>query len=110
MFPTMPGVTFGDINHDTQLASRRETRPMSRMEAQRQFLEHKKMYYLDSMSVDQRAGDRDRDLAHRQMIAEAQGSRPSLASRFRQSFGGALIAIGERIQPQVISNEPTFNA
>jgi hypothetical protein len=106
----MPGVTFGDFNHDSQIAARRETKPSSRLEAQGQFLEYKKMYHLHSMSVDQHEMERDRNLARRQMIALAQGESISLVSKLRQSFGGALIAIGERIRPQAVSNEPTFNA
>lgn len=112
MFPSMPGVTFDDDNRDVHLASRRETKPLSRMETHRLLLEHKKMYHLNSMSVDERAGDRDRDLARRQLIAQARGARGtqvSLTSKFRQAFGGALIAIGERIRPRLTQGEPTFN-
>ncbi len=109
MFPIMPSVAYDDRYREIQRATRRETRPTSRMEAQRQLLEHNKMYHLNSMSVDHRAEDRDRDLARRQMIARAQGNPVSLTSKFRHSFGGALISIGERIRPQFAPGEPTFN-
>lgn len=109
MFPNMPSVANDDRYHEIHLATRRETTPASRMEAQRQLLEHNKMYHLNSMSVDQRALDRDRDLAKRQMLSQLQENPVSLTSKFRQSFGGALISIGERIRPQFTPNEPTFN-
>lgn len=109
MFPLMPGVANDDRYHEIPLATRRETTPASRMEAQRQLLEHNKMYHLNSMIVDQRALDRDRDLARRQLIAQARGPRVSMTSKFRQSFGGALISIGERIRPQFAQGEPKFN-
>ena len=109
MFPITPSVANDDRYHEIQLATRRETKPASRMEIQRQLLEHNKMYHLNSMSVDHRAEDRDRDLARRQMIAQAQGNPVSLTSKFRHSFGGALISIGERIRPQFAPGEPTFN-
>lgn len=110
MFPIMPAATFDHPAWEARVASKREPKPLSRLDVQRQFLEHKKMNPIDIMIVDQRAFDRDRDLAHRQMIAEALSTRVSLTSKFRQSFGGALISIGERIRPQFAKPEPTFNA
>ncbi len=111
MFPIMPSVAIDDRHHDLQLATRRESKSASRMDAQRHLLEQKKMYHLNSMIVDQRALDRDRDLARRQMLAEAQGQGPnvSMTSKIRQSFGGALISIGERIRPEFVKSEPKFN-
>ncbi len=69
------------------------------------------MYHLDSMIVDQRALDRDRDLAQRQLMAQAQGQahNVSVASKVRQSLGSALISIGERIRPRFTQGEPKFN-
>ncbi len=118
MFPIMPTSTFDHPAPDARVASKRETKPSSRIDVQRQLLEHAKMYPHHSMIVDQKALDRDRDLVHRQMIAEARGNRVSLTSKFRHSFGGALISIGERIRPQFTKpdptqfakSEPTFNA
>ncbi len=118
MFPIMPTTTFDHPAHETRIASKRETKPLSRLDVQRQLLEHKKMNPINIMIADQRAADRDRDLAHRQMIAEARGNRVSLTSKFRLSFGNALISIGERIRPQFTKSEPaqfaksepTFNA
>ncbi len=109
MFPIMPSVAYDDRYREIQRATRRETRPTSRMEAQRQLLEHNKMYHLNSMSVEDRALDRERDLVRRQMIAEAKGSPVSLSSKLRLSLGSALISIGERIRPQFTQGDPTFN-
>lgn len=109
MFPNIPGAITGGPYQDAARATRREPKPASRLDVQRRHLEHKKVYHLDSMSVDQRALDRDRDLARRQMIAQTREPRVSKTSKFRHSFGGALISIGERIRPQFVSKEPTFN-
>ncbi len=105
----MPSIAYHDRYHDIQYALRRETRPASRMEAQRLLLEDTRMYHLNSMIVDQRALDRDRDLARRQLIVQAKGSKVLMTSRFRQALGGALIFIGKRITPQFAQGEPKFN-
>lgn len=110
MFPMILGLAGGGTNFDALTASRRETQPLSRIETQRLLLEYAKMYHLDSMSVDVRADDRNRDLARRQMLALARRDRVTLVSRIRRSFGGTLISIGERIRPELVSSEPTFNA
>lgn len=110
MFPIMPSVAYDDRYHEIQRATGRETRPASRIGTQRQLLEHNRMYHLNSLSVDDRARDRDRDLLQRQMIAQARGNDRSPMARFRQSLGGALISIGERIRPPFSPNEPTYNA
>ncbi len=109
MFPNILGATFGDPYQDAARASRRESNPASRLVTQRRYLEPKKMYHLNSMSVDERARDRDRDLVRRQMIALTREPRVSVTSKFRLSFGGALISIGERIRPRIVSSEPTFS-
>ncbi len=48
----MPSIAYHDRYHDIQCALRRETRPASRMEAQRLLLEDTRMYHLNSMIVD----------------------------------------------------------
>ncbi len=52
MFPITPSVANDDRYHEIQLATRRETKPASRMEAQRLLLEDTRMYHLNSMIVD----------------------------------------------------------
>ncbi len=108
MFPNLIGIT-GDPRQDAILVKRRDSKPARRLDIQRRHLEHKKMYHLNSLSVDQRALDRDRDLTRRQLIAHTREPRVSVTSKFRHAFGGALITIGERIRPRFVSNEPTFN-
>lgn len=109
MFPNLPGIAGDDRYLDPERATGRETRSASRLEAQRQLLKDDTMYHLHSMSVEQHEMERDRDLARRQMIALAQGERTSLISKLRQSFGDALISIGERIRPPFGPGEPTYN-
>lgn len=109
MFLVIPGVTIDDRYRDLERAMTREAKPASRIQVQRHLLEHNKMYHLNSMLVDDRALDRERDLARRQLIAQAFGRPESLTSKARRSLGGALISIGERIRPQFVQGEPKFN-
>ncbi|MEJ7901190.1 MAG: hypothetical protein WKF63_05045 [Thermomicrobiales bacterium] len=109
MFPIVTGVADDDHYRNLERARRRETKPDGRLDAQRQLLECKKMYHLNSMSVDERARDRERDLVQRQRIAQATLNHVTLSSQVRRSLGGALIAIGQRIQPQFAQGKPTFN-
>ena len=85
-------------------------RPPSRLDVQRQHLEHKKMYSLDTMVVDQSMSNLDRQLELRQQMLEATANQPTLTERLRQRLATFLISTGARIEPHACPQEPQFNA
>lgn len=85
-------------------------RPPSRLDVQRQHLEHQKMYHLNTMVVDQSQSNIDRQVMVRQQILEATANQLSLTERLRQRIASILISTGQRIEPDACPQEPQFNA
>lgn len=96
--------------HESFPSDQSRNRPPSRLDIQRQHLEHRKMYHLNTMVVDQSLSNLDRQLAHRQQILEATADQLSLSERLRQRVASILIATGQRIEPASCPQEPQFNA
>lgn len=84
--------------------------PPTRLDVQRQHLEHTKMYNLNTMVVDQTMTNLDRQLQRRQQILEATANQLTLTERLRQRIATFLINTGERIEPDTCLQEPQFNA
>ena len=96
--------------HEPLPSDRLSSRPPSRLDIQRQHLEHKKMYHLNTMVISEQMSNLDRKLVERQQILEATSNRLSMTERFRQRIAMFLISTGQRIEPDTCLREPQFNA
>jgi hypothetical protein len=104
MFPfPQTGFVDGIVSHP------HEALPSRRIDVQRDSLEYKKMYHLNTMAVEQSFSDRDRDLAVRQQIDLATSGRVTLVSRIRVGLATVLISAGQRIRPEAAMVEPRYN-
>jgi hypothetical protein len=104
MFPFMQTGLANDLPPNSQ-----SSEPLRRIDVQRESLEYKKMYHLNTMVVDQSYSDLDRDLAARRQIQLATYGRVTLAARLRQTLGSILISTGQRIRPEAPLGEPQYN-
>jgi hypothetical protein len=82
----------------------------TRLAVQRNHLEHKKMYHLNTMVVEQFHSSLDRDMVARRRLALATEGQLSIVSRLRQRIASVLISSGERIWQETPTGEPRFNA
>jgi hypothetical protein len=100
-----------ELPHEPARAKSHEPFLPSRLDIQRRHLEHKKMYHLNTMTIDLSRDEMDRNLTDRQRIALANGDRLTVTSRFRHAVARFLVSAGERIQPEIESvREPRLNA
>jgi hypothetical protein len=98
MFLLLPSHVVDSLDR-VNPSTRRPGVPPSRLDVQRNHLEHKKaMHLIDSMSIDQRRLDLETALRRRQQILLARGERVSFSGRIRRSIGSALVCVGERIR------------
>lgn len=105
MFP------FAQLNAPDPLPNDHQpNRPPSRLDVQRQHLEHQKMYHLNTMVVDQSQSSIDRQIVNRQQILEATANELSLSERLRQRIASVLISAGQRIEPDACPRESRLNA
>jgi hypothetical protein len=104
MFPFLQSVIDQDFQHPSQHGE-----PSRRIDVQRHALEHKKMYHLNTMAVEQSFSDLDRRLATQRQVQLATEGRISLISRARHSLAAVLISTGQRVRPEAPLGEPRYN-
>jgi hypothetical protein len=104
MFPFMQTGLVNDLSPNPQ-----SSEPARRIDVQRHSLEHKKMYHLNTMAVEQSYSDLDRELAARRQIQLATNGRVTLVTRLRQNLASILISTGQRIRPEAPMGEPRYN-
>lgn len=75
--------------------SRKRGQPMSRLDVYQRQQELKRLFPVPTWSAD------DADLVERPIASPAQPYRRSLTTKFRTSLSSALIAIGERVRPDL---------
>lgn len=85
------------------------SKPSSRLDIQRQSLEHNKMYHLNTMAVEQTFSDLDRKLTNRRHLMLATDGRVTFVTRVRRSLATILISTGQRIRPEAPLGEPRYN-
>lgn len=99
-----------DLPHEPARAKSREPLLPSRLDIQRRHLEHKRMYHLNTMAIDQSQAEMTRNLTNRQRLKLANGDRPTVTSRFRHALARFLVSAGERIHPEIEPvREPRLN-
>jgi hypothetical protein len=104
MFPFLQTGLASDLQpHD------KTSEPHRRIDVQRDSLEYKKMYHLNTMAVEQSYSDLDRQLAVRRQVQLATDGQVTLMIRLRRSLASILISTGQRIRPEASLGEPRYN-